>query len=747
MKSLGRTSLIPALIPALILCVGSAPAAAQVVNVETVARPTGRVVKISTAPAVDGILDEDLWRSVPVMTDFVQSQPDAGAPATESTEVRIAYDDQALYVGIRSWDSEAGAWVVPSLEHDFPGLNTRDGDILGISFDTFLDRRNSFIFLINPFGAYRDGQTFNDSRVTDFGWDGVFDLATTQDQEGWTIEMAIPWSTLRFSGAPGPQEWGFNVLRRIRRKSEDSYWAPLERRDPLHRMSRAGTLEGFEDLKPGSGLRIKPYLLTDNRRGPATAPEDRGSSFELGGDLKYGLTSTLTLDLTVNTDFSQVEVDEAQVNLTRFPLFLAEQREFFLENSGSFTFGDVVERGVRMGTRLSDFTLFHSRRIGLENGSPIPIVGGGRVSGGVGSFEVGLLNMQTGAADGLPSENFTVARLRRDVGARADMGVLFTQRMSTGDGPSVWNRAVGFDANARPFGGMILNAYLATTSESESGTATVSEGSPWAGRMSVAWRDQLWDASAQVRRIGDDFDPGVGFVRRRDITQYYATVGTHHSSGLPLTQEINPWVDVSHIADLEGRLLTRSQAGGLNWDFSDGSQFQASAKHRMEQLDSPFLVQGEGLIQAGAYDFDEWTVGYTSSTGRPLSLGMTLTGGGYFAGDRRSTTLTARWLPSPHITLNANAGFNRIELPGTAPFDSNVFGGRLKAALNTTMFASAYLQYIELTDELVSNVRLNWIHAPLSDVFLVLTERRHLGDNGLEADRLVTLKMTRLLSF
>lgn len=719
---------------------GVPPALTQPVDPESAPRPSATAAAAAGPIRIDGALDEPSWERAERITGFIQSQPSAGYPATEPTVVRILYDERALYIGAVNYDSNPDALTVRTLERDFPGESTRDADILGVTLDTFLDRRSSFIFLVNPLGGYRDGQTTNDSRNTDFGWDGVFQVRTRIHEEGWTVEMAIPWSTLRFDPGVDRQVWGLNILRRVRRKNEDSYWAPVDRRDPVHRMSQAGTLVLGEmgELRSGRNLRIKPYALA--RRSPGGISEETaaGGAVDGGIDLKYGLTSELTLDFTVNTDFSQVEVDEEQVNLTRFPLFFPEKRDFFLENSGSFTFGDVTERNYRQGASLRDFTLFHSRRIGLTaDGRPIPILTGGRVSGRAGGFELGLLNMQTQGLGEAAPENFSVARLRRNLFAGSDIGAMFINRQATDGGGH--NRAFGFDANLRLLRSLIVNSYLAGTADSERG------GTGLAGRVSAAWRDRFWNISAMYKSVDQDFEPEVGFIRRRGIRHTYATAGAHPRPALPWLFEINPYVELDYITDPGGSLLTRLRTMGAGFDLLAAGTLDLTLTDRFERIDDPFQVSGGATVPVGDYDFTEAELRYQSNRGRPLSGQVQVTRGGFFGGDRTSLSLAADWRPSPHLAVQVNAGHNVIDLPAGS-FTADVFGGKVGWALNTRLFTSAFVQYNEALDELVTNLRFNWIHAPLSDLFVVLTERRHLGGRGA-LDRMLTLKATRLLAF
>lgn len=718
---------------------GGVPPRGSLSDPEAYPRPTATATRTPRPPVMDGVLDDEVWALAEVLGDFIQSQPDPGRLATERTEVRILYDDEALYVAAMCYDSHAGSYVVQSLERDFPSLSTRDADIFGLTLDTFLDRKNSFIFLINPHGAYRDGQTFDDSRNTDFGFDVPAEVRTRLRDDGWSVEMRIPWAGIRYDAKRTEQVFGLNLQRRVRRNNEDSYWAPLERRDPSHRMSKAGTLDGVRDIPAARSLSAKPYLLADDQAGRAVAPSAAGRGATVGGDAKYGLTPGLTLDLTVNTDFSQVDVDQERVNLTRFPLFFPEQRDFFVENSGSFTFGDQTEREYRMGASLRDFTLFHSRAIGLRGGRPVPILAGGRLSGSLGGWDVGLLDMRTRAHDGVPGENFGVLRVRRAVAPGSDVGVMVVERTSLGEGGGLVGRSFGVDANVHIMGALVVNSYLARTE------TPGASGDQTAARVGAAWRDRTWNVSGLYRRIGDDFRPAVGFVRRRNVEHTYLTVGTHRRPPVSFLQEVNPWMEAHRFTDLSGTLVSRDLQAGLSLDFMSGATLTGTASRVHERVDAPFRV-GEGTIGAGEYDFGEASLAFGSSAGRPFSADVSLGGGGYYGGARRSVGVSARWLASHRLALTASADHNRIELGGDG-FTTAVYAGRLKYAFSTRAFLTLNLQYNEDVDQVVTYARFNVIHAPLSDLFLVVSERRQLGSAAGVLERTVTAKVTRLVAF
>ena len=707
------------------------------VDVETAPRPEARVTRTSARITIDGVPDEAAWSEAEPITDFVQSMPRTGMPASEKTVVRVLYDAERLYIAAVCYDSDMSGLIVPSLEQDY---ETHDSDMFGMTVDTYLDRRNAFMFLINPGGAIKDVQAFDNSRNLNIPWEGVLDYGVAVSDSAWTVEVAIPFTTLRFAETPGEQSWGANFSRRIRRKNEDGFWAPLARRELLHKMSRAGTLHGFQDLKGGRNISVKPYFTASDASRSLTTSGAGDSGFDGGFDVKWGVTPRMTADATFRTDFSQVEVDQERVNLTRFSLFFPEKRDFFLENAGTFTFGDVTERNVRMGSSLSDFTLFHSRRIGLDAGGlPIPILGGGRLTGQAGAWNIGLLEMQTRSRRGYPAENFAVTRVRGNVLGESDVGAVFVNRQAT-DGSGTFNRSYGVDANLHFMGKLLINTYLAGTDQSEATT-----GDAWAGRLAVAWRDRFWDVSTFVKQVGGAFEPGVGFVRRTGIRETYATVGAHPVPDLPKVQEVNPYGELSYITDPSGLLLNRDVVGGLSVDFRDGGNFTASYTDRFERLDRNFEVRTGAVVPAGDYGFHESKVSYKSSAGRPFSGSVSFTRGGYYDGDRTSVGMGALWRLNRHLAFDLFADRNEITLPD-ASFTADVYGGRISWALSTRFFTTAFVQYNAETEEAFSNLRVNFIHAPLSDVFLVYTERRAAG-SGKVIDRLVSFKVTKLVGF
>ena len=713
-----------------------AASSVEPIDPNTAPRPALRAVATTQPVTIDGFLDEPAWQMADSATGFVLNLPRVGYAASEKTVVRVLYDERNLYIGATMYDSEVDKITISGLEQDF---ETHDSDLLGVALDTYWDKQNALLFAVNPGGALFDAQVFNDSRYTNRAWEGIIHRKTQIHDYGWTVEIAIPLTTLRFARSDQDMTWGVNFLRRVRRKNEDAYWAPIDRQYRVHKMSRAGSLTGLSNLRQGRNLTVKPYLSANRQVGELRI-DDYGNDLGGGMDIKYGVTPRLTLDMTMFTDFSQVEVDQEQVNLTRFSLFFPEKRDFFMENAGVFTLGDVTERNYRTGSSLQDFTLFHSRRIGLsEDRRPVDILVGGRLSGRLGGLEIGLLDVQTRSSDLGPAENFAVARVRRSIFGSSDVGAMFINRQVTDPGATgVYNRSWGFDANLRLLQNLIVNSYVAGTDQPNT------PGDKKAAWLQLAWRDPVWDVSGFVKHVGESFNPAVGFVRRLGMRQAFATIGAHPQPKIPGIIEVNPYVDATVISDLSWSLETRTITGGATTTFMDGSTLSLDYNNRFERLSDAEVIAGVELAP-GDYRFSDAALSYASSGARWLSGIVRLARGGFYDGDIASISGTAVLRPNHHVSLDFSVQHNDITLADSS-FAADLFGARIRYAYSTQLFASAFVQYNNSTDELITNVRLNLIHAPLSDIFLVYTERRNLALDTL-LDRVITAKVTRLFAF
>ena len=662
------------------------------------------------------------------------------------TEVRVVYDDDALYFGVFARDDQPGRIIVSDLKKDY-NVDTSDG--FRVVLDTFRDGRNGYVFAINPAGARWDAQMANEGRESNANWDGIWDVSTRITETGWYAEIRIPYQTIRFSGEM--PTWGINFQRKIRRLNEDSYWSPIPRIWDLDRVSLAGTLEGTRGLRPGKDLRVKPYALSSSNTvgGRGTAGD-----FDAGIDVKYGLTSGLTLDLTVNTDFSQVEADEQQINLTRFNLFFPEKRDFFLENSGIFQFGGGGQGGGGGGggggnagrqNNAQEMRLFFSRRIGLsDTGAAIPILAGTRLTGRQGTYSVGVLNVQQRSQDAVPATNFTALRVRRDILANSDIGAMVLARQEAGGRD---NQVAGIDANFR-FGFLTLNSYVAKSFSPQA--VTPGSGRDFTTRASIAYADRLWQFRARLDTIGERFTDEMGFVPRRGVrgTQFVVSRAFRPRALSKWVREIRPhWQLDEFTRQQDGGLESRYQNWHLPLNFQDGSFLEIGVNPNVEEVRTPFPINTarDVRVSPGRYSFDEYFFLWNTNSAARLSLNMYYSIGDFYDGTRRGYIVT----PTLRVNEQFNAGVgvqvNDIDV-SAGSFISTLVTGRVNYNFTTRMSVNALVQYNTDARQWSSNVRFNIIHRPLSDIFLVYNDRRDERSGAL-IDRALVAKMTYLVAF
>jgi hypothetical protein len=672
---------------------------------------------------IDGNLDELQWSQVKPATDFVQKNPRPGEPATETTEVRILYDEENLYLGIRCFDSAGEDGItVTDMTRDY---SDSQNDHFAVVLDTFDDDRTGFLFATNPTGAKRDAQISSQGNPN-FDWDTIWHVKTQINYQGWQAEIAIPFKTLRFREGEG-QLWGINFLRRIRRKNEDTHWAPVPRPYRINRMSFAGSLEGIGGLRQGRNLYFKPYLST-----PLTRREGDDVDFipEVGLDVKYGVTPGLTLDLTLNTDFAQVEADEQQINLTRFSLFFPEKRDFFLENSSIFQFGNAG-RGFGPGAG-GDLIPFFTRRIGISQGRLSPILGGVRLSGRAGSYSVGVLSMQADDFEEVPSTNFSVVRLRRDIFGNSDVGGLFVNKQEN-DGR--FNRTYGADLHLRFFNYLDINTFLLKTDTS------AIDRQEMASTFSVTWSEPRFDMEARYLDIEENFNPEVGFVPRKDMRNSRGRFAYKPRPGerIPSIREFQPSLSVDYITNQENLLETRIVKGGFATIFQNGRTLEFAYQSRFERLDLPFEIRPTQEVPVGDYPFNEFITFFSTDQSKMLVGSGSITTGEFFDGEKDTYRVDFGFHPGYRLAVDLTWRRDDVRLP-SGDFITTLVTSRSRYSFSTTMFLTALIQYNSALREISSNIRFNWIYKPLSEVFLVYNERR--STTGEVRERALIAKLT-----
>ncbi|MDH3207590.1 MAG: carbohydrate binding family 9 domain-containing protein, partial [Gemmatimonadota bacterium] len=685
-----------------------APVAPAVVTRDAAGNATVRAVRLNEPIRLDGVLDEPFYANTLAISDYIQAVPDNGAPPTERTESWISFDDTDIYVSARNWDSAPESeWVANEMRRDTNQL--RNNDSFGVMFDTYYDRRNGVMFYTNPLGALAEFAITNEGNPnTD--WNPVWDVRVGRFEGGWTVEMRIPFKSLRYR--PGrDQVWGVQLRRAIRRKNEWNHLTFLSLAvagggaQGSFRVSRAGTLVGLQAPPASRVVELKPYgiagLSTDLNATPDPIRNDLDA--DGGVDLKVGITENLTADFTYRTDFAQVEVDEQQVNLSRFTLFFPEKREFFLEGRGIFDFGTSGGGGFG-GGGVSAPTMFFSRRIGLQGfggGSPVPIIGGGRVTGKVGAFDVGALSIQTDdlASVGAESTNFSVVRLRRDIFRRSSIGVLYENRSESvvADGS---NQLYGVDGSFSFFEDLSFLSYYATT------RTEGLIGSDDSYRAQVAYGGDLIGARVDHLFVGEDFNPELGFARRRGLRETYVTTRVSpRPASIDWIRQVTLEGRVDYLENHPGGFVeSREFQGQFGIEFENSDSFSANFTESYENLQDVFNIASGVAIPAGRYDFRSASVSYGFGLQRPYSGNLSAQYGSFYDGTRTSVGFQrARIALTPQLSMEPNISFNWVDLPG-GDFTQHVASTRLSYSFSPRLFLSGLVQYSTQSDALGANL-------------------------------------------
>ena len=723
------------------------PALAASVTDESHARYQLPAVRVEQGPIIDGVLDDTAWLNAPVISDLVQQEPDEGAPATEATEVRVLYDGSSLYLGVQASDSEPGGILATEMRRD--GDRILEEDNFQIILDTFMDSRSAYMFVVSPLGAQLDQQVFDEGgrgrQRTDFGrsnasinrdWDGVWSVAANLAQDGWIAEIEIPMVTLRFPERDR-QSWGINLMRNISRKNEQVFWAPIPNPFNLTRVSLAGSLTDLQALNRGRDLRVKPFVTGGGRSQLQGGITDNSAQGDIGLDVKYGITAGLNLDVTVNTDFAQAEVDNEQVNLTRFPLFFPEKREFFLENAGQFAVGTPNSTG-----RIAD--LFFTRRIGISDSrQQVPILGGARLTGKLGQNNIAIMDLQTEDAFGEPGENFLVARYSRDVMGRSQIGGLFINKQASQGGH--YNQTYAADVNLVLTPSLSVDGFIAGTS-----TPGFSD-EQFAGHLRAGWLDESWRIYSEYTDLGDNFNPEVGFVPRVGIRRTKV-----HFEGNPRPQRfgirmMEPMWNVEYYTDQSGRLVSRRYHHMVGTRFDNGAYLNFMYNRKFERLDDPFQVAEDVVIDPGDYEFWDFTIWFNSNPSRRFFYRTRGSVQTFFDGDRLDWSATAGLRVTDQLATSMGFTRNDVDLPAGS-FVADIGSFQLDYALSPTMSLRSITQYNSSSEQWSASGRFRYIYRPGSDIYIVYDEVRRddaiLVSPWVEQfrERQLIVKMTYLLS-
>ncbi len=669
-------------------------------------------------PHIDGKLNDQIWQNIPPVTDFTQVWPNDGEPATEKTEVRIAYDRDNLYFAFRFYDKNPELIRARNLERG--GRNSRD-DHAYIGIDTYMDGRNAYLFEVNALGTQDDALITNENLdYSGFSWDAVFVSETAIDDKGWTLEVAIPFRQLRFPEGD-ELEFGLMLSRTIIRKNERVIWPAIGREyggfDGVRAaVSQYGVLKGIRNIRRGNNIEIKPYVISgaqEIRPDLQNEQTDVDYTYDFGGDFKWGITSNLTLDMTVNTDFAQVESDNVQLNLSRFSLYFPEKREFFLERAGLF------EHGNSRSTQT-----FFSRQIGLTD----QILGGARVTSQAGRFSYGAMNIETGEnmgqIFGSNSTNNSVLRVTANVLPRAAIGTIATNL----DGPDGYNRALGVDANYRFWSSSEFKAWYTNVWSSEK---TLNDN---AGYASLQIGDDTYGGGFSYTHVGKNYDPALGFVRRRDMRQYSTNLMYNPRVSLamlPSLARLNYDLSFDYIEG-QDRVKQSSQfVGSAGLEFTNNESIEVRFDRQFERLLTPFAIRANAIILAGDYAFHSFRVSGRTNDSKRFYTSANVSTGQFYDGKRTNLGFRVGYRYSKHLNLDLEIDHSAIDLPiANGEFDATIFSTDISGAVNRKISAKALLQYDNFSRDIQAYIRINWIHTPGSNLYFVFNTSYHLtGDN------------------
>lgn len=685
-----------------------------------------KAIRVDTPPVLDGeVLNDAAWESAEPITGFWQTTPDEGQPATEKTEVSVLYTDDSIYFGVVCYDRDPRGIIVSDSRRD---ASLNETDCFQIVLDTYFDKQNGFLFGTNPAGIEYDAQITNEGEGSlggrrrrgsvggfNINWDGSWEVRAKISDIGWCAEFAIPFRTLRFAKGKS-QTWGVNFQRNIRRHNEKAYWAKLPRQFTIRKISLAGSLIGLENIRQ-QNLKVMPYSLSNVNR---EFENQRGTDWngDFGFDVKYSITPSLTLDVTYNTDFAQVEVDEQQINLNRFNLFFPEKRPFFLENAGVFSVGSPGE-----------VEMFFSRRIGIsEDSELVPILGGLRFSGKAAGFNIGLLNMQTESVelDTIQATNVVVARFNREFPNRSALGVIFVNRQGTGDlaPDNDYNRTFAVDGRLGLGEYGQISGYAAGTSTPDL------PGKEYAFNFGAQYNSEAWLLSADYTEVSDNFNPEVGFLERSSYRKTsFLIFHRYRPKNFLGLLELRPHTSYRGYWNLDGFQETGFWHIDNHWQWKNGYEIHTGINFTREGVTEAFEIFPGDTVKTGTYDHAEAQIIALTNRGSWWSFSIRTTVGGFFGGDRVSLRPSLRFRVGETFNTQFSLSHNNINLP-VGDFVTNLLQVRISYSFTPRIFLQGLFQYNDRDDIGSMNIRFGWQQTANTGLFIVYNDTRQIYDRG-----------------
>ena len=678
---------------------------------------TAEASRVDRAPRLDGTLDDPLWQQASPISKFLQREPYEGKAPTELTEVRILYDKHQVYFGITCFDSDPNTIVATELRRD---VSQELDDYFEIIIDSSHDRRNAYVFQVNPLGTQRDALITEEQAAEngdgDPGWDGVWTSEARITKDGWTATVSIPFSTLNFMQSRDVI-WGINFKRFIRRRNEEDLWSGWQRVYGAARIGQAGELHGISDIGSGRLFIVKPYALTGFTHLPSSAA---GTGLTLGTnplltaglDVKLGLRSNLVANFTVNTDFADADEDTQQFNLTPYKLFFPEKRQFFLENAGVFNFSMGGDSG-------NGDLLFFSRQIGIDpiTGIEVPVNGGAKVTGSLGNFEVGAMEVNTRQLGPNPSANYAVMRVKRSLWGGSYVGVMGIDKRSANPFDS-FNQTTGADTRLVFFNNLVVNGYAAQTR-----TPGFSSGQTNLG-AGFDYQTNWLEVFAQHRKVGPNFNPEVGFLGRTDCICDYVDVNFKPRPKIPGVRDLNFESFLFHAPDTHHVLQTQEWQGTFRIDFHNGAYSDDDLEdYFIQRLITPFNIYKNVFIPAGEYHWDRHQFTYGSPHNRRLMINFFERFGSYYNGHLNEARVRATYRANERLSFSFSEEWDRFRLPVPGGDFSVVVGGfQTNYSFSRFLTLSALVQMDTANTQAASaNIRLRWNYRPDSDLYVVYT--------------------------
>tara|TARA_B100000131_G_scaffold316919_1_gene357869 strand:- start:291 stop:2498 length:2208 start_codon:yes stop_codon:yes gene_type:complete len=682
------------------------------------------VVRSTKLPIMDGnVIDDEAWSSINPIISFTQKSPDEGQVATEKTAVRIMYSEQMFYVSVICYDSNPEGIVISDTRRDAPLNNT---DSFMFILDTFHDQQNGFVFGTNAGGIEYDaqvsgggeGMSISSTRQSvgvganfNINWDAAWDVKTEIGEYGWSAEFAIPFKTLRFSSAKD-QSWGANFQRTIARKNEHVFWSPIPRQFSLNRLALEGTLTGI-NVPTDRNIKLMPYALGNNNKviNETSYSESEG---DFGLDAKVGVTSSLTMDITYNTDFAQVEADEQQVNLDRFSLFFPEKRAFFLENAGLFSAGENTYYGP-------DIEMFFSRRIGIVSGSRVPILGGGRLTGDLGGFKLGILNMRTGSVKNVSDgDDYGVFRLKKELPNRTYFGGMVTRKKGLGDAGYI-NQSYSVDGALGIGDAIQLIGFAAKT---DPAPGIKGNNDSYAYVLEANRNTQSFTNQIRYSEVGKNFNPEMGFVKRLGYRKVlFRILNRTRPKDFFGILELRPHITYWGYWKLEDGF---QETGFLHidnhWEFRNGFRIDTGINFTKEGVVDSFQIVSGEWVPPNTYDNKELHIRTNTNLTKPFSIILVTKIGGFFNGDRKNFDTTLRYRFGDRFTSEVISKYNDVKLDDGGEFITHLMRGRLTYALSSNIYIQSLLQYNNQSDEWSMNWRFIWQQSAATGLYIVYNE-------------------------